>query len=167
MSLKVWRPDVMMVLASLSITGLSGCGPAGSDSPTEIGSRTSELRLSKPQPVLQIPITPHPDSFAQAANLLPLPAPVKSEYEPTPEPRKPAVPEHLTLSPLMAQALDAPDASVRRQVLDLWAQQGTEAPLDPLVVALEDEDDDVRTRAMEIIEQHWSIEQHAEIETQH
>jgi HEAT repeat protein len=92
---------------------------------------------------------------------------VKSEYEPTPEPRKPAVPEHLTLSPLMAQALDAPDASVRRQVLDLWAQQGTEAPLDPLVVALEDEDDDVRTRAMEIIEQHWSIEQHAEIETQH
>jgi HEAT repeat protein len=51
--------------------------------------------------------------------------------------------------------------------LDLWAQQGTEAPLDPLVVALEDEDDDVRTRAMEIIEQHWSIEQHAEIETQH
>jgi hypothetical protein len=166
MSLKVWRPDVMIVLASLSITGLSGCGPAGSDSPTEIGSRTSALRLPKPQPVSQIPITPHPDSFTQAANLLP-PPPVKSEYELTPEPQQQAVPEHLTLSPLMAQALDAPEASVRRQALDLWAQQGTEAPLDPLVVAVEDEDDEVRTRAMEIIEQHWAIEQHAEPEAKH
>ena len=167
MSLKVWRPDVMIVLASLSITGLSGCGPAGSDSPTKIGSRASALRLPKPQPVLQIPITPHPDSFAQAENLLPPPGPVISEYEPTPETQRQAVPEHLSLSPAMAQALDAPDASVRRQALDLWAQQGTETSLDPLVVALEDEDDDVRTRAMEIIERHWAIEQHAEPEATH
>ena len=167
MSLKVWRPDVMMVLATLSITGLSGCGPAGSDSPTEIGSRTSALLLPKPQPVSQILITPHPDTFTQAANLLPPPASVKSEYKLTPEPQKQAVPEHLTLSPSMAQALDAPDASVRRQALDLWAQQGTEAPLDPLVVALEDDDNDVRTRAMEIIEQHWAIEQHAEPAAKH
>ena len=62
----------------------------------------------------------------------------------------------------IAQALDAPDASVRLQALDIWAQQGAQAPLDPLVVALDDEDDDVRTKAMAIIEQHWAIEQEAE-----
>jgi len=46
----------------------------------------------------------------------------------------------------------------------MWAQQGAQAPLDPLVVALDDENDDVRTKAMAIIEQHWAISQKAETE---
>jgi hypothetical protein len=53
---------------------------------------------------------------------------------------------------------------VRLQALDTWAQQGAQAPLDPLVVALDDEDDDVRTKAMEIIDQQWAIEQEVEPE---
>ena len=53
---------------------------------------------------------------------------------------------------------------MRLRALDTWAQQGAEAPLDPLVVALDDEDDDVQTKAMEIIEQHWAIEEEAEPE---
>jgi hypothetical protein len=57
--------------------------------------------------------------------------------------------------------LDAPEVSVRIQALDTWAQQGSQAPLGPLVVALDDENDDVRTKAMEIIERHWAIEQAA------
>ena len=55
---------------------------------------------------------------------------------------------------------------MRIQALDMWAQQGAQAPLDPLVVALDDEDDDVRTKAMEIIEQHWAIDQEAEPEAE-
>ena len=54
---------------------------------------------------------------------------------------------------------------MRLQALDTWAQQGDQAPLDPLVVALDD-DDDVRTKAMEIIEQQWAIEQEAEPEAE-
>jgi hypothetical protein len=34
--------------------------------------------------------------------------------------------------------------------------------LDPLVVALDDEDDDVQAKAMEIIEQQWAIEEEGE-----
>jgi hypothetical protein len=33
-------------------------------------------------------------------------------------------------------------------------------------VALDDEDDDVRTKAMAIIERHWEIEQAAELEAE-
>jgi hypothetical protein len=58
--------------------------------------------------------------------------------------------------------LDAPEVSLRIQALDTWAQQGPQAPLGPLVVALDDENDDVRIKAMEIIERHWAIEQEAE-----
>jgi HEAT repeat protein len=74
------------------------------------------------------------------------------------------LPEHLSLPIWIAQALDAPEASVRIHALDIWAQQGVQASLDPLVVALDDENDDVRTKAMEIIEQHWAIDQKAEAE---
>lgn len=64
----------------------------------------------------------------------------------------------------MAQALDAPDVRVRLQALEKWAKLGTQAPLDPLVVALDDENDDVRNKAMEIIEQRWMEEQETESE---
>ncbi|NOT24225.1 MAG: hypothetical protein HOP22_16095 [Nitrospiraceae bacterium] len=69
------------------------------------------------------------------------------------------VPEYLALPTWIAQALDAPEVSVRLGALDRWAQQGAQAPLDPLIVALDDENDEVRGKAMAIIEQHWAIEQ--------
>jgi HEAT repeat protein len=62
----------------------------------------------------------------------------------------------------MAQALDAPDVSVRLQALDAWVQKGAQAPLDPLLVALDDEDDTVRDKAMAIIEWQWTVGQEAE-----
>jgi hypothetical protein len=46
----------------------------------------------------------------------------------------------------------------------MWAQQGAQTPFDPLVVALDDENDEVRAKAMEIIERQWAIEQGAESE---
>jgi hypothetical protein len=46
--------------------------------------------------------------------------------------------------------------------LETWAQQGPSAPLDPLVVALDDEDGDVRAKAMAIIEQQWAVEEEAQ-----
>jgi hypothetical protein len=55
---------------------------------------------------------------------------------------------------------------VRIQALDMWAQQGAQAPLDPLVVALDDENDDVRTKAMAIFEKNWAIEQEAGVKAE-
>lgn len=85
------------------------------------------------------------------------PAPTQDQQEaPTP------LPEQLVLPIWIAQALASPEVPVRLRALDLWAQQGPEAPLDPLVVALDDADDDVRTKAMAIIERHWAVAQEAE-----
>jgi HEAT repeat protein len=69
------------------------------------------------------------------------------------------LPEYLALPTWIAQALDAPEVSVRLGALDQWAQQGARTSLDPLIVALDDENDEVRGKAMAIIEQHWAIGQ--------
>lgn len=67
-------------------------------------------------------------------------------------------PDHLELPDWIATALASPDVPVRLHALEQWAQQGPTAPLDPLVVALEDEDERVRAKAMELIEQNWAAE---------
>jgi hypothetical protein len=75
---------------------------------------------------------------------------------------EPTLAEYLALPTWIAQALDAPEVSVRLGALDTWAQQGAQAPMDPLIVALDDENDAVREKAMMIIERQWVIEEDAE-----
>lgn len=68
------------------------------------------------------------------------------------------MPEHLVLPEWIAKELDSPDVSIRLRALDRWAQQGPQASLDPVIIALDDEDEAVRDKAMAIIEQHAAIE---------
>jgi hypothetical protein len=152
---------MMAVLFSLNLAMLSGCGPAVSDHSPSQESRASLTAQSDSQPVSQhIPSQPNALSTPAASGAPPAsnPQPAALQENPTP------MPEHLVMPIWIAQALDAPEASVRIQALDLWAQQGAQAPLDPLVAALDDENDEVRTRAMEIIEQQWAIDQEADPE---
>jgi hypothetical protein len=154
-------PRLEWFLGLMLLAGLSGCGPAPSDHATNPESRASMGAPSEWQPVSQHTPSVSNDPFTPAAfpasNYAPAPA---TQEEPAP------LPEYLELPSWIAQALDAPEVSVRLQALATWAQQGAQAPLDPLVVALDDEDDDVRTKAMEIIEQQWAIEQEAEPEAE-
>jgi hypothetical protein len=152
------NPHVAGFLGLMLLAGLSGCGPAASDHAPNSESRANLAAPAKSQPVLQGTAVPHNGPFTLAASPVTLAAPPASNHAP--------VPEQLVLPTWIAQALDAPDVSVRLRALDTWAQQGAEAPLDPLVVALDDEDEDVRTKAMAIIEQHWAIEQEAEPEAE-
>lgn len=155
MTRMIVRPGIIALLFSLNFAGLSGCGPAASDLSPNPESRASLAAQS----VSQHTSVPRNDPFTSAAS----PAPLASNYSPASAQEEPVpLPENLVMPIWIAQALDAPEASVRLQALDMWAQQGAQAPLDPLVVALDDEDDDVRTKAMAIIEQHWAIEQEAE-----
>jgi HEAT repeat protein len=58
----------------------------------------------------------------------------------------------------IAKDLASPDVHVRLKALDRVAKQGTITSLDPLIAALEDENEDVRTRASAILERYWAAE---------
>ncbi|HSL05655.1 MAG TPA: hypothetical protein VK901_19195 [Nitrospiraceae bacterium] len=58
----------------------------------------------------------------------------------------------------IAKDLGSPDARARYRALDHWETKGTQAPLDPVFEAMEDEDEAVRAKATAIIEQQWAIE---------
>lgn len=147
--LRLQCPHIAWLLGLILFAGLSGCGPAASDPEPNPESRTSLAAPSESPPASQRSPVLHNDQASPAAI---------DNFPPQPD--------TLVLPIWMAQALDAPDVSVRLQALDKWAKLGTQASLDPLVVALDDENDDVRKKAMEIIEQRWAEEQEAEPETE-
>lgn len=161
-------PRLAWFLGLMLLAGVSGCGPAVSDQASNQEPRASLSAQPESQPVLQHtpslrigPSTPVASPMAPAALAAANHKPASAAQE---EP--PPLPEHLVMPAWIAQALETPDVSVRLLALDVWAQQGVEAPLDPLVVALDDEDDVVRTKAMMIIERNWTIEQEAEQEAE-
>jgi hypothetical protein len=153
-------PRLAWSLSLIILAGLSGCGPAASDHALTPESRASLGVQSKSQPVSQDTLSPRNNSFTLVANSVSLAAPPVSNYATVPAAQEePApMPEHLVLPAWIALALDAPETRVRLQALDLLAQQGAQAPLDPLIVALDDKDKDVRTKAMAIIERNWAVE---------
>ena len=56
------------------------------------------------------------------------------------------------------KGLDSLDPHVRLHALEQWPAAGPKASLDPLFAALEDEDDAVRAKAVELIERYWVLE---------
>ena len=162
--LRVLCPRLAWRLNLLLLVGLSACGPAPSDHAPSLEPRASLGGPSESPPVSQPSPSSHHDPVTPAASPVPLAAPLASNHEPAPEAQEaPApLPEHLVLPQWIAQALASPEVPVRLRALDLWAQQGPEAPLDPLVVALDDKDDDVRAKAMALIERQWAVAQEAE-----
>ena len=57
-----------------------------------------------------------------------------------------------------ATALQSRDVQVRLRALDAWVQQGRSGSVDPLIHALNDPDERVRTWALKLIEQDWLAE---------
>lgn len=147
-------PGLAWFLCMMVLAGLSGCGPGVSDHTSNPEARASVGMSSESNPVSQNAPATSPVPFAAALASHNPPASAAQD--------EPPLPEYLTLPTWIAQALDDPEVSVRLGALDTWAQQGAQAPMDPLIVALDDENDDVQEKAMTIIEQHWVVEQDAE-----
>lgn len=72
---------------------------------------------------------------------------------PTPFTPNPARP--LVVPEAPAKELASPDIQVRLQVLDRWRHSAPIGAVDPLMVALEDEDERVQARALELLVQDW------------
>ncbi len=138
------------LLALTLLVAPIGCGPGPSEEASRTDRMTSTARVlssAETVPLLGAEPVPHPSVVS--------PPPHASHEQSLSDTRDQplTLPEHLVLPDSIAKELESTDVSVRLHALDRWVQQGPEASLNPLVVALDDEDEAVRAKAMALIEQ--------------
>lgn len=148
-------PGLQAAIGVLLLAGLSGCGQASSD----------PSGWTPPDAPLKPTITPT-SSYQNRVLNTETGSSLQSSSPSAPErsttdtrPRSSAAPETAHPTPTEAprqqwfgEARAHPEVTVRRQALELWAEQPTQN-LDPVTYALVDGDESVRTRAQELYEQ--------------
>lgn len=164
------RQCLALLLSLMLLAGLSGCGPASSDNAPGLESRANVGGPSQSKQGLSpgnSPMTP----ATQVASSVPLasgretggasgkgPVPGGQGSQTTPlSSSKPAEElEPLVVPAWIAKDLESPDVGTRLRALDTWVQTAPPGVDDPLIFALENKDERVRARAMELIEQNWA-----------
>lgn len=141
------RPYMAVLLSLMLLAGLTGCGQAGSGNTPGLEARAGTSGAAGQGGKALLPAGQGDKPLAKSAG-----AP-KVETDGDKNSSAPSIPDSI------AKDFESPYARIRLQALDYWATQGTKAPLDPLLEALEDEDEDVRAKAAKIAEQHWGIKQ--------
>lgn len=164
----------LALLSSLMLlAGWTGCGPASSDNAPNLGQNTSmgEPPLSKQGSSPRNDASPpasSPSSLASVNGLgsasgkgtvpgrdsLPAVSVLSSE------PGHPV--EGLVVPELMVQKLNSPNVRVRLRALEAWAREAPPGAVDPFILAFEDKDERVRTRAQQLLEQDWARKAEAE-----
>ena len=174
--MRLSRPSLLPVCSCLALpmslmllAGLAGCGPASSDNAPTLGPRAS---LGEP-PSSQKNQSPRTDPFASAASTTtasPAPlvsengtgslpgngtAPVGDSPKTTPaSSTKPVNPMHVLEVPAwFAKDLASPDVDTRLRALDTWLLTAPGGSINPLILAFENDEERVRARAMELIQQ--------------
>lgn len=164
------RSSLAMLLSLMLLAGLSGCGPASSDNAPNLGSNASvsgqPLSKQSPSPgnntltlsthvAISAPLASGNETGAASGKGTvsvgdsPQAIPVSSS--------KPAeVLESLIVPEWITKDLESPDIGTRLRALDKWVQTAPPGAEDPLILALENKDERVRARAMELIEQNWA-----------
>ena len=165
-------PCLALPMSLLLLAGLAGCGPASSDNAPTLGLPASqgEPPLSQKNP------PPRTDLVALAANSATAgPDPLASENRTGSVPGKGKVPvgdshkaepgtsseplvppDALAVPAWIAKDLASLDVDTRLRALETWALIAPVGSIDPLILAYGTHDDErVRTRAMELIQQDW------------
>jgi hypothetical protein len=164
------QPCLAMLLSLMLLAGLAGCGPTSSDNAPSLESRASVggPPLPKQSPIPgRNPVTPatqstSPTTLASGNEIALASGRGIDPGEDSPnavsaKSTKPAeVLEPLVVPAWMAKELDSPDVGTRLRALDTWVQSAPPGADDPLILALENKDERVRARAMELIEQNWA-----------
>jgi hypothetical protein len=133
------------LLGLMFLAGPSGCGSAPPGDPANVESHAA---MAGPSPSAQAPVSGNATTTPAAS-----PVPLVSGLAPAGHGEARQA-ETLVVLARMAKELDSPDVQVRLRALDRWGQQ-----------ALEDEDERVQARALELIEQDkqdWGRAQAAE-----
>jgi len=138
------------LLGLMFLVGLSGCGPAPSDEAANVEPHARVGGLSESQTVSQNSPSIHRDPVTSAAS----PSLLASGRSPAgPSQVRPAEP--FVVPAWIATALKSPDVHVRLHALDRWGQHASAGSVDPLILAMEGEDERVQARALALIEQDW------------
>lgn len=64
--------------------------------------------------------------------------------------------DKLVVPAWITKDLNAQDIGTRLRALDIWVLTAPVGSIDPLILAVENNEERVRTRAMELIEQDWA-----------
>jgi hypothetical protein len=157
-------------LSLMLLAGLTGCGPASSDNPPNPTSRAnvSETPISKQEtspgnnplaPVTQVASSVSLASGSEtggASGKGTVSGGEGSQTTPVSSSKSAEVLEPLVVPAWIAKDLESPDIGTRLRALDTWVQTAPPGADDPLILALENKDERVRARAMELIEQNWA-----------
>jgi len=162
-------PCLARRLLLLLLVGLSGCGsPSSPDAPVPgrtTGAADAVVSPSAgdaPRAGLATPQAPTPETRRTDSSRSTRPAPAAaSAGTPPSDAQTPAdQAQREARERWFAELRESPDATVRLQALEAWAQQpGT--GINPLTHALVDEDEAVRARAEELYEQQLAREEAA------
>ena len=134
------------LLGVMVLAGPSGCGPSppGDPANSDLHASTAGPSPAQQAPLLDsTPATQVTNPRSLASHLAPA---VHDEARPA---------EPLVVPVWIATALESPDVQVRLQALDRWRQHAPVGSVDPLLFAMEDEDERVQARALALIEDDW------------
>jgi hypothetical protein len=134
------------LLGVMVLAGPSGCGPA---SPSDPANGDLHAAKAGPSPSQQAPVSGHAPTTPAASPV----SPVSGRSLDGQDEARPAEP--LVVPAWMATALNSPDVQVRLHALDRWGEHAPMGSVDPLLRAMEDEDERVQARALALIEQDW------------
>ena len=174
-----WPHGLNALLALVLLVGLSACGnpsPEGPRSSPTSGSADAVVAIpagdapraglaARQVPTLTSPLGPpapaaerrSPDA-SRATSPAPAASPTTSPPSDAQTPADQAQRE--AREQWFAERRESPDATVRLQALETWAQQPGDG-IDPLTFALVDEDEEVRARAEELWDQQLAREEAA------
>ena len=157
----------LALLSLLLLGGLTACGSPVSDNSPNLGQNTSmgEQPLSKqgsfprndaPPPSLRPPSLASVNGPGPALGMERVPRgdnPSEGRVLAS-ESGHPV--EGLVVPEAMAQKLNSPSVLVRLRALEAWAREAPPGAVDPFILAFEDKDERVRTRAQQLLEQDWA-----------
>jgi hypothetical protein len=168
-----WSHGLSALLALALLGGFAACGSSSPEGPAagpatgsanishaslavsasagQASTQSARLQTTTPQALLTDARSPAPDSRVQPAAASTDPSP--SDAQTTADQAQREARELW-----FTELRESPDATVRLQALETWAQQPGEG-IDPLTFALVDEDEDVRARAEALWEQQLTREE--------
>jgi hypothetical protein len=155
-----WPHGLNAILALALLVGLAACGSPAPDGPWS-GSTSAARQAPTPASPLGPPETAAERRSPDAPRAT-SPAPAAAPADPPPSDAQPPAEQaqQEARERWFAEARENPDATIRLQALEVWAQQPGD-DIEPVLEALGDEDEAVQARAEALWEQQLAREEAA------